>query len=135
MQFGAAGLEELSGLHFSQAGTSRSELAWCPDFPGRGDRVIHKFSSGIPRLGQCLCENSLVSGFSGEQKQITAGNRRRGRFEISSEYDCAAVSPNPTESETRKRFLQRLARMVEEMDARPDNRSAEPYRKPGVKAK
>ena len=33
--------------------------------------VVHEFSRGIPRLINTLCENSLISGYSRQAKQIT----------------------------------------------------------------
>ena len=33
--------------------------------------VIHKFSLGIPRIVNVLCENSLILGYGGQAKQIT----------------------------------------------------------------
>jgi hypothetical protein len=33
--------------------------------------IIHKFSGGIPRLVNTLCENSLISGYNRQVKRIT----------------------------------------------------------------
>jgi general secretion pathway protein A len=40
-------------------------------FPDDVMQMISKFSRGIPRLINTLCENSLLSGFGQEQKSIT----------------------------------------------------------------
>ena len=42
-----------------------------PLFPDETVQILHKFSHGIPRLANTLCENSLVAGFAKQLKQIT----------------------------------------------------------------
>jgi general secretion pathway protein A len=40
-------------------------------FSNEAIEAIHKFSLGIPRLINVLCENSLILGYGGQVKQIT----------------------------------------------------------------
>jgi general secretion pathway protein A len=41
-------------------------------FPLETIEAVHKFSGGIPRLVNTLCENALISGYGRQAKQITA---------------------------------------------------------------
>ena len=41
-------------------------------FSNEAIEAIHHFSCGIPRLANTLCENSLISGYGRQVKQITA---------------------------------------------------------------
>lgn len=54
----------------------RLELAGAPLnghqlFPDETVRALYKFSHGVPRLANTLCENSLVAGFAKQIDQIT----------------------------------------------------------------
>jgi general secretion pathway protein A len=42
-----------------------------PLFPDETVQLLHRFSCGIPRLANTLCENSLVAGFARQVKQIS----------------------------------------------------------------
>src|ERR1700683_2101550 len=41
-------------------------------FSDKATQAIHHFSCGIPRLANTLCENSLISGYGRQLKQVTA---------------------------------------------------------------
>src|ERR1700691_3421551 len=41
-------------------------------FSDKAIQAIHHFSCGIPRLANTLCENSLISGYGRQLKQVTA---------------------------------------------------------------
>ena len=72
-----------------------------------------------------LCENSLVSGFSRELKQITPEIVVEVASTFRLDPNTMPSAPNPNESEVRKKFLQ-MARMREQMDGVLDNRPADP---------
>jgi general secretion pathway protein A len=55
---------------------TRMEIAGQPDqkvFPDSSITEIHRFSSGIPRLINTICDNALVSGYACEKKIIDNG--------------------------------------------------------------
>ena len=65
------GLKELHGYirqRLELAGATSRNLSI---FPKKTMEIIHKFSGGIPRLVNTLCENSLISGYNRQVKRIT----------------------------------------------------------------
>jgi general secretion pathway protein A len=119
------GLEELRGYVYRRLELAGAKSNGSAIFPDETIAILHKFSRGIPRLVNTLCENSLVSGFSRELKQITP----EIVMEVASSFrlDPSTISsaPNSNESEVRKRFLQVMAQMMEQMDGVLDSRSAD----------
>jgi general secretion pathway protein A len=71
---------ELAGAN-SHAGTI---------FPDETIAAVHEYSQGIPRLVNTLCENSLVSGFSGQTKQISVDIIE----EVAATFRLARVQPS-----------------------------------------
>jgi general secretion pathway protein A len=41
-------------------------------FAGAAEKAVHRFSRGIPRVINVLCDNSLIAAFSRESKRVTA---------------------------------------------------------------
>lgn len=82
--------------------------------------VIHEFAHGIPRLINTLCENSLVSGYGKQAKQITEELVREAAEHL--RLNSVAVAPAPAANweslETQKKALRMLARVMEEIGAR-----------------
>ena len=119
------GLYELRGYIYRRLEVAGAKSRGAAIFPDETIAILHKFSRGIPRLVNTLCENSLVSGFSREMKQITP----EIVAEVASSFrlDPAALpsAPNLSESETRKKVLQMMTRMVEQMDGVLDNGPAD----------
>jgi general secretion pathway protein A len=110
------GPEELRGyihrrLSLAGAKSQATEL-----FPDETVEAIHKYSRGIPRLANTLCENSLVSGFSKEAKQITPDIVE----EIAVTFRLDVVPPQSLVSaehtDRRKRMVETLYQLIEEMD-------------------
>jgi len=110
------GIEDLQGyihrrLELAGANSHRAAI-----FPDDTIAVVHKYSRGIPRLANTLCENSLVSGFSRQAKEITPEIVE----EVAASFRLGVVSApcvlSPDHSESRKEILQTLAQMIEEMD-------------------
>lgn len=117
-------LEELRGyiyrrLELAGAGSNVTLI-----FPGETIETIYKFSMGIPRLVNTLCENSLVSGFGNQEKQITPEivAEVASSFRLDQAATIASM-PDSSESEMRKKVLQTMLRMLEQMDGVPDSRS------------
>lgn len=97
---------ELAGAN-SHGGTIFTQSAIC---------AIHKYSRGIPRLINTLCENSLVAGYAKQVKEVSEDIVQ----EVASDFrlDVASATP-PAEGEdpeSRKRALKALFRMIEDLD-------------------
>jgi general secretion pathway protein A len=112
------GVEELRGyihrrLHLAGANSHSATI-----FPDDTIAVIYKHSRGIPRLANTLCENSLVSGFSRQIKQITPEivEEVATSFRLDVPATPSVSIPGSGGSEDRKKILQMLALMMKEMD-------------------
>ena len=87
-------------------------------FPEETIRVVHRYSRGIPRLINTICENALITGYSRRVAQISpvmvqdvAANLCLEPAAISS-----AVKPPVPETDGGEEVLGVLARMIEERD-------------------
>jgi general secretion pathway protein A len=65
------GLKDLRGYIRRRLELAGAESHGIKIFSNEAIEAIHKFSSGIPRLVNTLCENSLISGYGRQVKQIT----------------------------------------------------------------
>lgn len=65
------GFEELKGYILRRLEIAGANSHGAAIFPHETIETIHKFSRGIPRLANTICENALISGFGKETKQIT----------------------------------------------------------------
>jgi general secretion pathway protein A len=110
------GLEELRGYIHRRLSLAGAKSQAADLFPDETIEVIHKYSRGIPRLANTLCENSLVSGFSKESKQITPDIVED--IAVTFRLDVLPPpSPKSAEhSDRRKRMVETLYQMIEEMD-------------------
>ena len=66
-------------------------------FPDETIDVIYDYSRGIPRVINNLCENSLVSGYGKQMKEITAEIVR----EVASDLRLNQVTVTSTEGQQR----------------------------------
>jgi len=109
------GPEELRGYIHRRLTLAGAKSQAADLFPDETVEVIHKYSRGIPRLANTLCENSLVSGFSKETKQITADIVE----EIAVTFRLDVVPPpspvSEEHSERRKRMVETLYQMIEKI--------------------
>lgn len=118
------GPEELRGyiyrrLELAGAGSNGPLI-----FPGETIEMVHKFSKGIPRLVNTLCENSLICGFGKQEKQITPEIVAEVAASFRLDQAAAIASmPDSSESEMRKKVLRTMLQMLEQMDGVPDGRS------------
>jgi general secretion pathway protein A len=95
--------------------------------------AIHRYSKGIPRLVNTLCENSLVSGYARQAKQITEDIVK----EVASDFRLDlpdAVVGGAEDPESRKRALKALFRMIEDLDNGSERPKDETGLESGVKA-
>lgn len=108
------GLDELRGYIHRRLVLAGANSHSSTIFPDATIRVIHKHSRGIPRLANTLCENSLVSGFSRQTKEITPEIVE----EIAESFrlDVTPRSQSSSDgSDEREKILQMLALMMKEM--------------------
>jgi general secretion pathway protein A len=63
--------EELRSYIYHRLELAGAKLNGHPIFPNETIQLLHRFSAGIPRLANTLCENSLVAGFAKQVRQIT----------------------------------------------------------------
>lgn len=96
--------------------------------------AVHKYSRGIPRLINTLCENALVSGYAKQAKQITQEIVQ----EVAADFrlDVSPVMPaaGTEDTESRKKALKALFRMIEDLDGVAERPSDETSLESGVKA-
>jgi general secretion pathway protein A len=129
------GLEELRGYIHRRLELAGANSHAATIFPNEVISLIHRFSRGIPRLVNTLCENSLVSAYSREAKQVTPEIVREVAADFRLHQVDPAPAPNFDEFETRKNILKALLRMMEELDAAPEGQPDEARWESGVKAK
>lgn len=65
------GLEELSGYILRRLEIAGANSHGAAIFPRETIETVYRFSRGIPRLANTLCENALISGYGREARQIT----------------------------------------------------------------
>jgi general secretion pathway protein A len=128
------GLEELRGYIHRRLELAGANSHGAAIFPNEVIAVIHKFSRGIPRLVNTLCENSLVSGYSTRANQITPEIVQEVAADFRLDQVNGSPAPNSGEFETRKKVLKALLRMIEELDAAPEGQPDEATLESGVKA-
>lgn len=64
------GPQELRGYIYRRLQVAGAKFNGHPLFPDDTIAAIHKFSRGIPRLANTLCENSLIAAFGRQLKQV-----------------------------------------------------------------
>jgi general secretion pathway protein A len=64
-------LQELRGYIHRRLELAGANSEGCI-FPDETVAAVHRYSCGIPRLANTICENSLISGFSRQVRQITS---------------------------------------------------------------
>lgn len=78
--------------------------------------AVHRFSRGIPRLVNTLCENSLVHGYSIQATQITAELVRDVAADLRLNVRARSATPAPGDLEDRKRALKvLLTQLIDEL--------------------
>jgi general secretion pathway protein A len=95
---------------------------------------VHRFSRGIPRLINTLCENALVSGYARQCNQVTPEIIQEIAADFRLNVTSDAEVHQLTDTESRKKALKTLFRMIEELDAPPEKQFEETKFESGVKA-
>jgi general secretion pathway protein A len=89
--------------------------------------VVHKFSRGIPRLINTLCENSLISGYGRQAKHITPEIVLEVAVDLRLDQVRASPARDADNLRTRKKFGRHRPPMTEELNSAPGRRSAMPH--------
>jgi general secretion pathway protein A len=127
------GLDEVRGYILRRLELGGANSHGASIFTDGAIRAIHKFSRGIPRLVNTLCENSLVSGYARQANQIAEDIVEEVAADFRLDVPCIVQTAESEDSESRKRALKALFRMIEDLDGaaeKPD----EPSLESGVKA-
>lgn len=95
---------------------------------------VHRFSRGIPRLINTLCENALVSGYARQSSQVTPEIIQEVATDFRLNVTSDAETPQLADPDSRKKALKTLFRMIEELDAPPEKQFEETNFESGVKA-
>jgi general secretion pathway protein A len=82
--------------------------------------TIYKYSLGIPRLINVLCENSLILGYGGQMKQITREIIQEVATDLRLDQVTTWSTTDLGELEERKRVSKALFRIIEEL-AKPES--------------
>jgi len=127
-------LEELKGYIRRRLDLGGANSHGATIFSNEAVDVIYKFSLGIPRLVNVLCENSLILGYGEQAKQITPEIVQ----EVAKDLRLGQVTPSraadSTAHEERKTISKALYRIIEELDSASRNQFDEAQPKSGVKA-
>lgn len=128
------GIDELKGyisrrLELAGANSHGSSI-----FSDEAIVTVHKYSRGIPRLINTLCENSLVSGYAKQVKQVTEDIVQEVASDFRLDGPMAEPVAGTEDAESRKRALKALFRMIEDLDGTSEKPSDETSLEPGVKA-
>lgn len=118
-------LDELRGYIYRRLELAGAKPNGNVIFPDETIAILHKFSKGIPRTANTLCENSLVVGFSRQLKQITPEIVAEVASSFRLDLTTPVSAPSPIEPEPRKRALRMLAQMLEQLDAALESKSAD----------
>jgi general secretion pathway protein A len=128
------GLEQLRGYIYRRLEVAGVNSHGTIIFPENTIEAIYKFSRGIPRLVNTLCENSLVAGYGRQVKTITPEIVQ----EIAEDFRLNLVTesspPSTNTLDERKKVLMTLLRMIEEVGGSPKRTFDQTKLQTGVKA-
>jgi general secretion pathway protein A len=96
--------------------------------------AIYKFSRGIPRLVNIICENSLISGYGRQARQITPDIVQEAAMDLRLDQVTASHATDSGDLEEREKSLKSLSRAVEEFRDNLRKRLHEAKPDSGVKA-
>jgi general secretion pathway protein A len=96
--------------------------------------AVHKYSRGIPRLVNTLCENALVSGYAKQMKQIGEDIVQEVAADFRLDVPTVETTAGLDDPESRKRALKALFRMIEDLDGVSEKPNGEASLESGVKA-
>jgi general secretion pathway protein A len=96
--------------------------------------VIHKFSLGIPRLVNVLCENSLILGYGAQVKQITPEIVEEVAKDLRLVQVATSHATDSSDLEEHQKISEALPRIIEEFDGTSGQQFNEANPESGVKA-
>jgi general secretion pathway protein A len=129
------GMEELRGYVHRRLELAGANSHGATIFSEEALLAVQKYSRGIPRLINTLCENALVSGFARQAKQLTPEIIE----EVAADFRLDVVTPasfaDSDGPEARKQVLRTLFRLIEELNGADSGQEhAETKFESGVKA-
>lgn len=127
-------LEELRGYIHRRLELAGANSHGATIFADGAIESVHRFSRGIPRLINTLCENALVSGYARQSSQVTPEIIQEVATDFRLNVTSDAEAPQLADTESRKKALKTLFRMIEELDAPPEKQFEETNFESGVKA-
>jgi general secretion pathway protein A len=95
--------------------------------------AVHRFSRGIPRLINTLCENALVSGYARQAKQVFPEIVQEVAADFRLDVTSEPQDPETEDADSRKKALKALFRMIEELEIAPERQLEETKFESGVK--
>lgn len=127
-------LEELRGYIHRRLELAGANSHGATIFADGAIESVHRFSRGIPRLINTLCENALVSGYARQSSQVTPEIIQEVATDFRLNVTSDAEAPQLADPDSRKKALKTLFRMIEELDAPPEKQFEETNFESGVKA-
>jgi general secretion pathway protein A len=127
-------LEELRGYIHKRLELAGANSHAATIFPDEAISAIHELSSGIPRLTNTLCENSLISGYSRQVRHITPEIVREAAADLRLNIVAESPASRSDEIEERKKIRKALLRMLEGLDDSPRKPFDETKLDSGVKS-
>jgi len=127
-------LEEARGYIHRRLGLAGASSNGAEIFPDETIGLVHKFSRGIPRLINTICENALVSGYGKQLKQITPEIIRQVAWNFRLDVITPVPAVTSDELEVPKITLKALAALIQKIDRIADTGLEERKFSSGVKA-
>lgn len=127
-------LDELRGYIHRRLELAGANSHGATIFADGAIETVHRFSKGIPRLINTLCENALVSGYARQSNQVTPEVIQEVATDFRLNVASDAEVPQLADTESRKKALKTLFRMIEELDAPSEKQFEEAKFESGVKA-
>lgn len=127
-------LEELRGYIHRRLELAGANSHGATIFADGAIESVHRFSRGIPRLINTLCENALVSGYARQSSQVTPEIIQEVATDFRLNVTSDAEAPQLADPDSRKKALKTLFRMIEELDAPSEKQFEETNFESGVKA-
>ncbi|HKW88061.1 MAG TPA: AAA family ATPase [Candidatus Acidoferrales bacterium] len=127
-------LTELRGYILRRLELAGSNSHGATIFADGAIEAIHRFSRGIPRLINTLCENALVSGYAKQSNPVTPEIIQEVATDFRLNVTSDAGVDQVTDAESRKKALKTLFRMIEELDVPSEGQLDETKIESGVKA-
>lgn len=128
------GLDELKGYILRRLELGGANSHGDSIFTDEAIAMVHRYSRGIPRLINTLCENSLVSGYAKQVKQINQDIVQEVAADFRLDVPMTTSLAGAEDPESRKRALKALFRMIEDLDGASDKPIDETNLESGVKA-